>query len=134
MWLSGLRIQLCRSCSSGCNHGTGSLPGLGISTCQRCSQRKTKTNKKTKVATVRAIYQVPSNVAITVPEGLHPSHLIPIGTMQGRQGASPWYKENRSREQYAMVNGSALVCLQNLWSFHDHHVGLNSHARLLPSN
>ena len=38
LWCSRLRIWLCHSHGAGCNCGVGSVPSLGISTCNRCSQ------------------------------------------------------------------------------------------------
>ena len=42
---SGLRIQHCHCCDSGCSCGPGSIPGLGVSA---CVWPKTKQNKKQK--------------------------------------------------------------------------------------
>ena len=39
---SGLRIQCCHCSSLGCCCHTGSISGLGTSTCHRCGPRKTK--------------------------------------------------------------------------------------------
>ena len=40
LWLSGLRIPHCHCCCSGYSCVTGSVPGLGTSTCWRHSQKK----------------------------------------------------------------------------------------------
>ena len=39
-WPSGLRIWYCHCCDSGQCCGVGSIPGLGVSTCLRYSQKK----------------------------------------------------------------------------------------------
>lgn len=39
-WLSGLRIRRCLCCGSGHCHDVGSIPGLGIFRCCKCSQKK----------------------------------------------------------------------------------------------
>ena len=42
LWLSGLRIQLCRCSSLNQCCGMGLIPGLGTSTCCRCGKKKKK--------------------------------------------------------------------------------------------
>ena len=43
LWHSG---WYCQCCSSGHYCGVGLVPGLGISVCHRCSQKKTKKQKQ----------------------------------------------------------------------------------------
>ena len=42
MWCSGLRIQHCCRCGTGCNCGVGSVRGLGTSTYPGCRKKKKK--------------------------------------------------------------------------------------------
>ena len=42
IWCSRFGIRYCRSYSAGHNISTGLIPGLGTSTCWRCSQKKKK--------------------------------------------------------------------------------------------
>ena len=54
-WLSWLRIWHCHCCGWGCCCGVGSVPGLGPSTCGRCSLKKkrkhTQKNQLLKIKT-----------------------------------------------------------------------------------
>ena len=54
VWLSRLRVQHCHFSSLGCCCGAGLIPGLGISTCHRCGQKK-KSGKSSQCVTMGSL-------------------------------------------------------------------------------
>ena len=69
MWHSGLRIQHCLSCESGYNYYMDSIPGLGASTCYKCSPKKKKKRKKAKQNKKQKTKLISGCVGLEVEEG-----------------------------------------------------------------
>ena len=54
---SGLKIQHCHSCNTGCNCSVGSSPGPESSICPRCSLKNIKRKKRQKYGTKEPFYK-----------------------------------------------------------------------------
>ena len=78
-WLSELSIQHCHWCGSGCCCGTGSIPGPGISTCLRNSQKKEKKKDTRRPGSIlewkncckNNVYKINRKVRIIRPWGMN---------------------------------------------------------------